>query len=133
MVHLAKFAGLPWDCVITAENARRYKPDPDVYRTGLTLLGLEADRVMMVAAHNYDLAAAQALGLRTAFVPRPLEYGPGQTTDLVAEGKWDVVVGSVEELAARARLLKRTTAENGGEEGNPPRVPYPKEMRCPSR
>ena len=100
MVHLARFAGLPWDCVITAENARRYKPHPDVYRTALTLLGLAADRVMMVAAHNYDLAAAQALGLRTAFVPRPLEYGPGQTTDLVAEGKWDVVVDSVEELAA---------------------------------
>jgi 2-haloacid dehalogenase len=54
----------------------------------------------MVAAHNYDLAAAQALGLRTAFVPRPVEYGPGQTTDLVAEGKWDVVVDSVEELAS---------------------------------
>lgn len=100
MVHLAKSAGLPWDCVITAENARRYKPHPDVYRTALTLLGLEADRVMLVAAHNYDLAAAQALGFRTAFVPRPLEYGPGQTTDLVAEGKWDVVVDSVEELAA---------------------------------
>jgi 2-haloacid dehalogenase len=100
MVHLAKFAGLPWDCVITAENARRYKPHPDVYRTALALLGLPAEAVMMVAAHNYDLAAAQALGLRTAFVPRPLEYGPGQTSDLVAEGKWDVVVSSVEELAA---------------------------------
>ena len=100
MVHLAKFAGLPWDCVITAENAHRYKPHADVYRTALTLLGLEAPEVMMVAAHNYDLAAAQALGLRTAFVPRPTEYGPGQTTDLVAEGKWDVVVDSVEELAA---------------------------------
>ena len=100
MVHLAKFAGLPWDAVITAENARRYKPHPDVYRTALALLGLPAETVMLVAAHNYDLAAAQALGLRTAFVPRPTEYGPGQTTDLVAEGKWDVVVDSVEELAA---------------------------------
>jgi 2-haloacid dehalogenase len=100
MVRLAKFAGLPWDCVITAENARRYKPHPDAYRTALALLGLDADRVMLVAAHNYDLAAAQALGLRTAFVPRTGEYGPGQTSDLVAEGKWDVVVDSVEELAA---------------------------------
>ena len=100
MVNLAKFASLPWDCVITAEHARRYKPHPDVYRTALALLGLDAHEVMMVAAHNYDLAAAQALGLRTAFVPRPLEYGPGQRTDLVAEGKWDVVVDSVEELAA---------------------------------
>ena len=100
MVHLARFAGLPWDCVITAENARCYKPRPETYRTALALLGLDAHEAMMVAAHNYDLAAAQALGLRTAFVPRPLEYGPGQTSDLVAEGKWDVVVDSVEELAA---------------------------------
>lgn len=100
MVHLAKFAGLPWDCVITAENARRYKPHPDVYRTALGLLGLPAEHVMLVAAHNYDLAAAQGLGFRTAFVPRPLEYGPGQTTDLTADGKWDVVVDSLDELAA---------------------------------
>ena len=103
MVRLAKFAGLPWDCVITAENARRYKPHADVYRTALGLLGLEASEVMLAAAHNYDLAAAQALGWRTAFVPRPHEYGPGQTSDLVAEGKWDVVVDSVEELAAALR------------------------------
>ncbi|TMQ16794.1 MAG: haloacid dehalogenase type II [Candidatus Rokuibacteriota bacterium] len=100
MVHLAKFAGLPWDCVLTAENARCYKPRPEVYRTALALLGLPADEVMMVAAHNYDLAAAQALGLRTAFIPRPLEHGPGQTTDLAPEGKWDVIVNDVQELAA---------------------------------
>jgi len=100
MVRLAKFAGLPWDCVLTAENARCYKPRPEVYRTALALLGLPADKVMMVAAHNYDLAAAQALGLRTAFIPRPLEHGPGQTTDLAPEGKWDVIVSDVQELAA---------------------------------
>jgi 2-haloacid dehalogenase len=100
MVQLARFARLPWDCVITAENAQCYKPRPEVYRTALTLLGLRAGEVMMVAAHNYDLATAQALGLRTAFVPRPLEHGPGQTTDLTPEGKWDVVVNDVEELAA---------------------------------
>ena len=99
MVRLAKFAGLPWDCVITAENARCYKPRPEVYRTALALLDLRPEQAMMVAAHNYDLAAAQALGLRTAFVPRPLEHGPGQTSDLAPEGKWDVVVDSVEELA----------------------------------
>jgi 2-haloacid dehalogenase len=100
MVHLAKSARLPWDCVITAENARCYKPRPEVYRTALDLLALAPAEAMMVAAHNYDLAAAQALGLQTAFVPRPREHGPGQTTDLVAEGKWDVVVDTVEELAA---------------------------------
>jgi 2-haloacid dehalogenase len=99
MVRLAKFAGLPWDCILTAENVRRYKPAPEVYRTAVALLGLEPGRVMLVAAHNYDLRAAQAQGLRTAFVPRPSEYGPGQTTDLAPEGDWDVVARDFLDLA----------------------------------
>jgi 2-haloacid dehalogenase len=101
MVELARFAGLAWDCIITAENARCYKPRPEVYRTAMTLLGLEPSQVMMVAAHNYDLAAARAQGMATAFIPRPLEYGPGQTTDLEAESDWDVVAADLEDLAAR--------------------------------
>ena len=101
MVELARFAGLPWDCVITAENARCYKPRPEVYRTAMALLGLKPEEVMMVAAHNYDLAAAHALGMATAFVPRPLEYGPGQRTDLAAESDWDVIAKDLEDLAAR--------------------------------
>lgn len=91
MVRLAKFAGLPWDCIITAENARRYKPAPEVYRLAVGLLGLPAAQVMLVAAHNYDLRAARGEGLRTAFVPRPTEHGPGQTTDLAPAEAWDVV------------------------------------------
>ncbi len=101
MVRLARFAGLPWDCVITAENVRRYKPHPEVYRTAVALLGWRPDQVMLVAAHNYDLRAAQGEGLRTAFVPRPLEYGPGQTTDLAPEGNWDVVAKDFVDLAER--------------------------------
>ena len=103
MVELARFAGLPWDCVITAENAHCYKPRPEVYRTATALLGLEPGEVMMVAAHNYDLAAARTQGMATAFVPRPLEYGPGQTTDLEAESDWDVIANDLEDLAARLR------------------------------
>lgn len=99
MVHLARFAGLPWDCIITAENARCYKPRDEVYRTAIALLGLSPDEVMMVAAHNYDLSAAQANGMRTAFIPRPLEHGPGQITDLHAEGIWDVEATDLEDLA----------------------------------
>lgn len=101
MVRLAKFAGLPWDCIITAENARRYKPAPEAYRTAVALLGLPAAQVMLVAAHNYDLRAARGEGLRTAFVPRPAEYGPGQTTDLAPEGDWDVVGRDFLDLAGR--------------------------------
>jgi 2-haloacid dehalogenase len=102
MVHLAKFAGLPWDCVLTAENARCYKPRPEVYRTAIELLGLRPDEVMMVAAHNYDLRAARAQGMRTAFFPRPTEYGPTQATDLQPDGEWDVVAKDLDDLS---RLL----------------------------
>jgi len=99
MVHLARSAGLPWDCILTAENARRYKPAPEAYLTAIELLGLAPSEVMMVAAHNYDLAAARSHGMRTAFVPRPTEYGPAQTTDLVAESDWDLVAKDMEDLA----------------------------------
>ncbi len=91
MVHLAKFADLPWDAILGAEITDAYKPDPQAYRGTVAALGLEPHQVMMVAAHNSDLAAAAAEGLRTGFVARPTEYGPGQTTDLVAENDWDVV------------------------------------------
>ena len=99
MVHLAKSAGLPWDCIITAENARCYKPRAEVYLTAIELLGMAPAEVMMVAAHNYDLAAARAHGMRTAFLPRPTEYGPGQSTDLVAESDWDIVAKDALDLA----------------------------------
>jgi len=101
MVELARFAGLPWDCVITAENARCYKPRPEAYRTAISLLGCEPGEVMMVAAHNYDLAAARGEGMSTAFVPRPREYGPGQRTDLAPESDWDVVAEDLGDLATR--------------------------------
>jgi len=103
MVHLAKFAGLPWDCVITAENARCYKPRPEVYRTAIELLGMQPDEIMLVAAHNDDLRAAQAQGLRTAFVPRRTEYGPSQTTDLRPEGPWDLTANDFVDLHRRLR------------------------------
>jgi 2-haloacid dehalogenase len=87
--------------VITAENARRYKPRPEVYRTAARLLGLRPAEVMLVAAHNYDLAAARACGLGTAFVPRPTEHGPGQTSDLAPEADWDVVATDFLDLAGK--------------------------------
>jgi len=63
------------------------------------LLGLAPSEVMMVAAHNYDLQPAQASGMRSAFVPRPTEYGPGQTTDLCPVGAWGVIAEDLEDLA----------------------------------
>jgi 2-haloacid dehalogenase len=76
LVDMAKSAGLPWDMVLSAELFHHYKPDREVYLGAADLLGCRPAEVMMVAAHPYDLAAARACGLRTAFVSRPLEYGP---------------------------------------------------------
>jgi 2-haloacid dehalogenase len=98
-VNLARHAGLPWDAILGAEIARAYKPDPRVYEAAVVALGLEPGDAMMVAAHNGDLHAAAACGLRTAFVVRPLEHGPGQQTDLHAEGDVDVEAGDLLALA----------------------------------
>jgi 2-haloacid dehalogenase len=101
MVNMAKRAGLPWDAILGAEVARHYKPDPETYLVTADLLGLRPEQCMMVAAHNNDLKAASALGLRTAFVRRPAEYGPGQSTNLKPERAWDVVAEDFVELAQR--------------------------------
>jgi 2-haloacid dehalogenase len=99
LINLAKFAGLPWDMVFGSDLWRHYKPDPATYSGVCRLLSLEPQEVMMVAAHNYDLRAAKELGLRTAFIPRPTEYGPNQTKDLVPEGSWDIVAKDIVDLA----------------------------------
>ena len=91
LVDMARHAGLPWDAILGAELAHAYKPNPRVYLASVHALGLEPHDVMMVAAHNGDLLAAQALGLRTAFVPRPREHGPGQVEDLAPEGDYDAL------------------------------------------
>jgi 2-haloacid dehalogenase len=99
LVNMAKFADLPWDAVFATELFRHYKPDPETYLGAAALLGLAPGDVMMAAAHNYDLHAARALGLQTAFFPRPTEYGPHQKQDFAAESDWDVVAEDIEELA----------------------------------
>ena len=98
-VNLARHAGLPWDAILGAEIARAYKPQPVVYLASVAALGLEPAEAMMVAAHNGDLVAAAACGLRTAFVARPREYGPGQQSDLHADGDVDVEAGDFLALA----------------------------------
>ena len=87
LTNMAKFAGLPWDLVMSAELFEHYKPDPETYLGAARLLCLPPEQVMMVAAHNHDLKAAQKLGLKTAFVARPTEYGPLQKHDFEAEGR----------------------------------------------
>ena len=99
LLTMARRAGLPWDLILGAETARAYKPTPPAYLRNVALLGLEPGQVMLAAAHNGDLGAAAALGLRTAFVHRPAEHGPAQTTDLAPDGPWDLVARDIADLA----------------------------------
>lgn len=101
MTRLARHGGLPWDCILGADLARDYKPSPAVYRASCAALRLAPEQVVMVAAHNGDLHAARDAGLVTAFVPRPQEHGPDQSTDLEPDADWDVVARDFRDLAAR--------------------------------
>ncbi len=100
MTDMAKHSGLPWDCILGAELARHYKPDREVYQSAADFLDLSPAEVMMVAAHLGDLRAAKAVGLRTAFVTRPLEYGPKGKPDLKADGV-DISATDFNDLAAQ--------------------------------
>jgi len=101
LIDIARFAGLPFDCIISAENARCYKPRPEVYLTAVNLLDRKPEQVMLVAAHNYDLRAARSLGLRTGFISRPTEFGPRQSKDFQAEERWDVIAEDMIDLARK--------------------------------
>ena len=98
---LVRFAGLPFQRLLSAEDFRHYKPDPEVYLGAASALGLEAHQVMMVAAHKGDLRAAQAAGLRAAFVERPLEKGPGGGADLLPDPPADVQAHDFVDLAEK--------------------------------
>lgn len=90
VVNIAKYGGLPWDAVFAAEMAGTFKPDPRTYSIAMKYLGLQAHEVMMVACHKYDLLAAKQLGMRAAFVARPLEFGPQGKVDTLFEDAFDI-------------------------------------------
>lgn len=96
---LIRFADLPFQRVLSAEDFRHYKPDREVYRGAASALGLEPGQVMMVAAHKADLRAAQAAGMRAAFVERPLEKGLGGGADLLPDPDADVQATDFMDLA----------------------------------
>ena len=82
LANMAKHAALPWDCILSAEVFRAYKPDPATYLGVARVFDVAPQRVMLVAAHQDDLAAARACGLQTAYVERPLEFGATQAKDV---------------------------------------------------
>lgn len=94
LTRMAKRAALPWDVILGAETGRAYKPQPECYLRNAAILNLAPHEVMLVAAHNDDLAAAARCGYRTAFVVRPNEYGPNSTRDQAANQNWDVITDS---------------------------------------
>jgi 2-haloacid dehalogenase len=98
---LMRFADLPFQRLLSAEDFGHYKPDPEVYLGAASALGLKADEVVMVAAHKADLRAAQAAGLRTAFVERPLEKGPGGAADRLPDPEADVQATDFLDLAEK--------------------------------
>jgi 2-haloacid dehalogenase len=101
IVAMAKRAGIPWDAVLGAETARAYKPQPEAYLRAAEMLSLAPAQCLMVAAHNADLLAAATCGFRTAFIRRPLEYGPVKTRDLAAEPGIDLDCADMNDLASR--------------------------------
>ena len=82
LANMAKNAGLPWDCILSAEVFKKYKPDPETYLGVAKVFDLTPDKVMLVAAHHDDLAAARTCGLKTAYIERPMEYGLSQLKDV---------------------------------------------------
>jgi 2-haloacid dehalogenase len=90
LTNMAKRAGLPWDCVISAELFHHYKPDREAYLGCADLLDVPAEALMLVAAHPGDLRHARDAGLMTAYVARPLEFGPGREAPPIEPGEFDV-------------------------------------------
>jgi len=99
LVDMAKHSGLPWDCILSSELAKHYKPDKEVYLTAASLLDLDPEEIMMVAAHRDDLEAASALGFKTAYISRPLEFGPDGKTDETQDMPFDIVARDIFNLA----------------------------------
>ncbi|GAB3463256.1 haloacid dehalogenase type II [Actinophytocola sediminis] len=97
LTNLVKSAGLPFDCIVSAELARTYKPDPAVYVTAAALLDVHPHEVLLVAAHAWDIDGAREAGMRTAFLVRPEEKGPHREAD--RDAKADLTVASFHELA----------------------------------
>jgi 2-haloacid dehalogenase len=99
LVDMAKRAKMPWDTVLSTEVFKAYKPQPQAYLGAVQMLGLRPDQVMMTAAHNADLGHAQRLGMKTAFIARPTEYGPHQKIDFAPDGDWNFVARDFVHLA----------------------------------
>ncbi len=101
LTHMAKRAGMPWDCIISTELRQTFKPEREAYLLAPTLLELNPGEVMLVAAHDNDLKGAQAAGLHTALIPRPLEWGPHGEQPPPPDPSFDFVARDFGDLATQ--------------------------------
>ena len=62
--------GIPVHRTISVEQAGCYKPDLRVYRRAAELLEVETEGILHVAAHAWDIRAAQAAGMKGAYIDR---------------------------------------------------------------
>ena len=99
LTRMAKRAGLPWDCVLSAEVFRAYKPDPATYLGVAKVFDLQPSQVMLVAAHHDDLAGARACGVHTAYIERPFENGRHKLKDVSPHPENDMHASSLLALA----------------------------------
>ena len=106
LVNMAKYGGLPWDTVLSAELVRHYKPDREAYMSTSEFLGVPIDQVMMVAAHKNDLKAARSFGMRTAYVPRPFEHGPNTEVDNSSENYIDIMANNFIDLSEKLAEIR---------------------------
>lgn len=104
LTNMAKRAGLPWDCVLSAEVFKAYKPDPATYLGVSRVFNLKPEQTMLVAAHHDDLQGARACGMRTAYIERPLEFGAKHIKDVSPEAGNDMHCRSLSDLADQLGL-----------------------------
>ena len=98
VVDVSRLNALAWDAVVSCQMIGIYKPHPEAYRTALDWLGLSPEQALMVACHNFDLNAASDVGMQTAFVRRPDEWGPAGPPDPVPNRDYDLVVDGFDQL-----------------------------------
>ncbi|MEJ6780975.1 haloacid dehalogenase type II [Aminobacter sp. Piv2-1] len=106
LTNMAKRADIRWDCILSGELFKKYKPDPQVYLGGARLLGLEASETMLVASHTSDLEGARRAGLATAFVGRPHQWGIGGPLEPKPSDAFDVVAVDFIDLADKLLTIR---------------------------
>ena len=99
LTDMARHAGLPWDCILSAETFQAYKPDPRTYLGVADVFDLRPQQVMLAAAHQDDLDAARACGLQTAYIERPHEFGNDRPKDIAADPRNSLHARDIEALA----------------------------------